>query len=99
MREFRWVRSDTLDAPLLAMRDLAPEPADISSGLAAVDQQYSYSLFVPDGSGALRFDAFWLEARVIGVDVPDTFALDLSVTQMTRTAEQIDAWVAANPER
>lgn len=96
-RELRWVTSGVVDADVLVTRDLAPSPAEVTSAFIAIDQQYAYSLFFPDDGGLVRFDAFWVEARVIGVDLPDTFALDLSVTTMARTAEQIDAWIDANP--
>ncbi|MCB9698696.1 MAG: hypothetical protein H6738_18080 [Alphaproteobacteria bacterium] len=94
-RELRWAWSETLERELLTARDLAPDPSTMSSDFVAVDQQYSYSLFLPEESGTLRFDTFWLEVRVIGLDIPDTFALDMSISMMGNTADQVDAWVAA----
>ncbi|MCA9490494.1 MAG: hypothetical protein KC621_11240 [Myxococcales bacterium] len=70
-------------------------PATPASRPASSRQQYSYSLFLPEDSGTLRFDTFWLEVRVIGLDIPDTFALDMSISMMGNTADQVDAWVAA----
>lgn len=94
-REFRWVE-DSEGQPLLTIREIVPSGAEISSGLIAVDQQYSYTLFwTRDGTQRLEF--FWIEARAIGIELPDAFALDFAVTGMKETAEQLDAWIAENP--
>jgi hypothetical protein len=95
-REFRWVE-DSDDERLLTVRELAPAGAEISSGLVAVHQQYSYTVFWGEGDGTQRLEFFWIEAEAVGLDLPDAFALDLAVDSMKETAEQLDAWIAANP--
>lgn len=95
-REFRWTVTGD-DVPALAIRELCPEPSDISSGLLAVHQQYSFSLMFPDADGTVRVDAFWIDAEAIGIEVPDGLALQMAVQAMQRTAEDVDAYVAALP--
>ncbi len=90
-RDFRWLELDD-GTVVLTARDLATEPAEISSGLVQIDQQYAWSVFLPAGRGTLRFDTFWVEARAVGVDIPDAFAVDLAVSSMAETAEAVDAW-------
>jgi hypothetical protein len=91
-REFRWVPSDA--GTVLAVRDLVPEKVEMSGGVVAIHQQFAYTLWFPAGSGTQRFDAFWVDAEVIGLDVPDTFAIDLAVSSLGKAAEDVDRFVA-----
>jgi hypothetical protein len=93
-RDFRWVELD--DEVVLTERELVPDGSEMSANVVAVHQQFGYSVFYPD-DGTKRLDTFWIDAEVIGMDVPDAFALDFAVNGMQSTAEQVDAWVAANP--
>jgi hypothetical protein len=51
---------------------------------------------MPDGPGSLRFDAIRVDAAVVHLELPDSFALDRSVLMMGKTAKQVGAWVADN---
>jgi len=74
-----------------AIRSLSPDPIEFSSNLAKVNQQYGLAYIIPDGDGARRVEAFWVDAEIIGMDVPDSFAVDTAVSQMAKQAENIDA--------
>ena len=91
-RAFRWLELAD-GATALAVRDLAPEPAVMTSALVAVDQQYAWSVLLPAETGTTRFDCFWVEARAIGLDVPDSFAVDSAIRSMGETAAAVDAFV------
>jgi hypothetical protein len=97
-REFRWAALDEGDQAL-TVRDLVPDPAEISVSFLKVDQQYSYSVLYQAGSGTLRMDTFWIDAVVIGIEVPDYFALDMAVNSMNDSAEAVDAFVEAERGR
>ncbi len=97
-QQFAWVTHGDRDA--VASRILAPDPVDVSSGLFAIDQQYSFFLVRPlPGGGCERTEAMWAEARAIGMDVPDSFAVDAAVGAMGKQAERVDAWIEAGKPR
>ncbi len=85
----QWVEHDELGS-VVVIRSLSPDPIEFSSNLARVNQQYGLVYLLPEGSGAQRVEAFWADAEVIGMDVPDSFAVDTAVNQMGNTAELID---------
>ncbi len=91
-QEFMWVEHDGEDA--VVSRVLAPDPMDVSSGLAAIDQQYSFWLIrqLPKG-GCERTEAIWAEARLLGGDLPDTFLVNSAVNAMGKQAEKVDEWI------
>lgn len=80
--------------PAVASRILAPDPVDVSSGLVAVDQQYSFFVVrqLPKG-GCERVESLWAEARMLGADLPDSFLVDQAVNAMDKQAERVDAWI------
>jgi hypothetical protein len=84
----QWVDHDI--GKVAVIRSLSPEPIEFSSNLARVNQQYGLVYLLPDGAGARRVEAFWADAEVIGMDVPDSFAVDTAINQMGNTAELID---------
>lgn len=91
-QEFRWVLDG--DEPAIVSHVLAPDPVDVSSGLAAVDQQYSFFMLKPQkGGGVERVEAIWAEARLLGADLPDSFLVDSAVNAMGKQAEKVDAWL------
>lgn len=94
-REFIWI--DVVDGPrVLVSRDIVPTDAEMTGGLFRVHQQYTYSLVFPaDGGGTTRLDTFWVDAELIGVDVPDYFALETTVNNLQNTADDVDAFVDA----
>lgn len=86
--QLRWVRSEAGET-VLAVRQLAPEPVEITSTLMAIDQQYSFALVADDGSGALRAEAIWVDARLLGAELPEGFAVRQAVGQMQTAADVI----------
>mgnify|MGYP001826986567 CR=1 FL=1 len=84
-----WIDHETYGRSV-AIRSLSPHPVEFSSNLARVNQQYGLVYIIPDGDGARRVEAFWADAEVIGIDVPDRFAVDTAVNRMSDTAEDID---------
>lgn len=85
----QWVEHETLGR-VAAIRSLSPDPIEFSSNLARVNQQYGLVYILPDGDAARRVEAFWVDAEIIGLDVPDSFAVDTAVSQMSNQAERID---------
>ena len=91
-REYRWLTLED-DSVILATRDIVPEPAVMSGNVFRLNQQYSYTLIFPnEDGGSTRMDTFWVDAEVIGIELPDYFALDTAVNNMQNTAEQVDAF-------
>jgi hypothetical protein len=84
-----WVQHDEF-GDVVVIRSLSPDPIEFSTNIVQVNQQYSLAFIVPDGDAARRIEAFWVDAVVIGVDVPDSFAVDSAVNQMANQAERID---------
>ncbi len=94
-RNFRWVETnDGVEA--LMIRELVPDGAEMTSAIVAVHQQFSYSVLIAESGGTERLDTFWIDAEVIGADLPDAWALDMAVSSMTRTAEDVDQWITEN---
>ncbi|MCB9761704.1 MAG: hypothetical protein H6739_17805 [Alphaproteobacteria bacterium] len=81
---------------LMLVRITGPTPVEFSVDWLEVPQQYSFSFVYPDADGAAtRVQAIWVEGRVIGADVPETFALTLGINNMVNSAADLDAWLAA----
>jgi hypothetical protein len=96
-REYRWLTLDD-ESVVLTFRDLVPTEADTTSAVFRVYQQYSYGIVFPTDAGTRRLETFWVDAEVIGADLPDAFALTTAVNQMGRTAEMVDEFVAENAD-
>ena len=94
-REYRWLTLED-ESVVLATRDIVPEPAVMSGNVFRMNQQYSYTLIFPnEDGGTTRMDTFWVDAEVIGIELPDYFALETAVNNMQDTAEQVDAFTEA----
>ena len=91
-RDFRWVRPRGQEAYVVS-RSLAPEPIEFTTTLMAVDQQYALVVLVPYEGGTRRVETFWVEARVLGMDVPEYFAVTSAVNEMQDQADRIDEWL------
>ncbi len=94
VNELRWITIDGVQHAV--MRQVSPEGVTFHADvpLMAIDQQYGVVLLRPvDGGGVRRVEAFWVEARVIGAELPEGFAVRLTVDQFQKAADDIDAYV------
>jgi hypothetical protein len=89
---FRWVEAEE-DAQSLFLRQLSPDPTEMSVNLVAVHQSYSFAALFPHGDVTWRIEAYWADAEVIGLDVPDSLALDQAVAAMAERAEELDEFL------
>lgn len=89
---FRWVSGEE-EAPALFLQQLSPDPTEMSVDIVAVHQSYSFAALFPHGKQTWRVEAYWADAEVIGVDVPDSLALDQAVSAMSERAEEMDAFL------
>jgi hypothetical protein len=78
------------------VRQLSPDEVQFSSNIANVFQQYSFVMVYMEGGTARRIEAFWVDAEIIGLDVPDSYAVDQAVKQMSEQAARIDAFIDLN---
>lgn len=94
---YRWV--DNPDLPrALFVRQIAPTEMKFEGSAInlTVHQQYSFvMIYEKDGVGR-RVEAFWVDADLVGLDVPDTFAVDNAVSAITGQAERVDDWIDAH---
>ncbi len=90
--QFRWVeRSD--GETVLLIRNLSPDPLELSSNVVKIHQQYALVALFETGGDARRAETFWVDAEVIGLDIPDSFAVDTAVSSMGAQAERIDLFL------
>ena len=85
----RWVYPEDGERFVVG-RSLSPEPVEFSTNIVAVDQSYAMFFIYPNGEATRRAEAFWVESRVIGADVPDTFAVSQAANQIVNQAERVD---------
>ena len=91
-RSYRWVRPEDAD-PFVVSRGLAPDPISFSTNIMEVDQQYDFAVIYPRDGVTWRVETFWVEARIIGADVPDYFAVTSAVNEMQDQADRIDEFL------
>ncbi len=91
-RSFRWVWPDDGE-PWIAVRLLSPTGVEFNTDIIVVDQQYSFYAMVPDDGGTSRIEAFWVEARALGAEFPEAFAVDMAVSEMQEQADRVDAFL------
>lgn len=97
VRQFRRVEADD-GTPVVVQRTLSPTGMEIDSALFRVHQHYDLSLLWPGDSGTRRIETFWVQAEIIGADVPETVALSQAVRAMHQSAEELDAYLLGEPE-
>lgn len=90
----RWVTPPSGGPDVLAMRQLTPEPIDFGSPVLAVDQQYGFSMLRPEADGTTRVEALWVDARVVGLELPEGWAVAQAVGRMQQSADDLDAFFA-----
>ncbi len=92
-RQFRWVEPADGE-PFIVSRSISPTPMEFSNGgIMAVDQQYALVIFVPWPDDALRVETFWVEARFLGADVPEYFAVEQAISTMGDQVEAVNEFV------
>lgn len=94
--QLRWVTSEAGER-LLAVRQLSPDPVDITSTLLAIDQQYAIALIGDDGAGAVRAESIWVDGRVLGAELPEGYAVRQAVRQMQAAADAMTAAFGPTP--
>ena len=91
--QFKWVTREEDGMTFFATRVLCPDGVTFGSNLAKVIQQYSFAMVYPSNDSARRMEAFWVDGRIIGMDVPEDFAVNQAISQMQKAADQIDGFV------
>lgn len=91
--QFRWVIREEDEQRFFATRVLCPDGVEFGSNLAKVVQQYSFAMIYPEGDRARRMEAFWVDGKIIGMDVPEDFAVNQAISQMQKAADEIDAFI------
>ncbi|NCG17558.1 MAG: hypothetical protein GWP91_00895 [Rhodobacterales bacterium] len=92
VNQFRWVQTDSGEA--LVIRSLSPEPMSFNSNIVKVHQQYAFVVLEDGRGGTERMESFWVDAEVIGLDVPDNYAVNNAINAMAEQAERIDEVIA-----
>lgn len=88
----RWVYPATGE-PYVVSIGLCPDGIAFNTNLLVVHQQYNLAVVYPYGDVARRVEAFWVDAEVIGMDVPDHYAVDQAVGAMAAQGERIDDYL------
>ena len=91
--QFRWVTRESDGLSFFTTRVLCPDGVTFGSNLAKVLQQYSFAVVYPDGDSSRRMEAFWVDGKIIGMDVPEDFAVNQAISQMQKAADEIDEFV------
>lgn len=90
---FRWATlEDARD--VLLMRVLIPDETDMSVSWLKIHQNYVLSVMFEDSGGTVRMETNWIDAEIVGMDIPDSFALDSVLGAMEAQAEELDAWIS-----
>ena len=90
--EMLWA-TDLAGERVLALRQLSPDPTELSTDILKINQQYGFSLMRarPEG-GVERVETFWVDARVLGSGPPDGMAVRLAVQRMQSSATHMDTF-------
>lgn len=90
---FRW--AETRDGRnVLLFRTLVPEKTDTSLNIVNLEQNYVLAALWESGTGTARLEINWVDANVIGLEFPDSLAINEVLKAMETQAEEIDAFVA-----
>jgi len=91
------MRHTTLESGQEAALWRGASPEEAKASLAVLHQQYAMELLTPDPDGGTwRVTAIWIDAEFVGIDLPDSFMVSTSVSQLKNAAEDIDAFIAEN---
>lgn len=92
--QYRWVETDLGMA--LAHRTWMSEPAVLSLDWINLDHQFFMTITIPQESGnARRLQATWMVASLGDSDVPEATALNMVISSMQGTAEEMEAYLAS----
>lgn len=91
---FRWATIDD-GREVLLFRTLVPDETEMLADVpvVALHQNYVLAAMWESNGATQRVEANWVDAEVLGVDLPDSLLLDQVVNAMEKQAEEIDAWV------
>lgn len=95
---YRWVETDDLPTALF-IRQIAPDEM-VFEGSAlnlTVHQQYSFVMIYEHEGIGRRVEALWVDAEFVGIDIPDTFAVDNAVGAIADQAGRVDDWIDEHP--
>lgn len=97
-QDLRWIESED-HGTLLVVRVLGPTPVQFNIDFLQVHQQYSFSfVYQADDGAASRVQAIWVDGEVVNADLPESTALNLGISTMVSSAEDLDAWLVAREE-
>jgi hypothetical protein len=88
-RALRWVRL-TDGREVLCSRGLNPAGVDLTTNIIEVRQQYSFYCSYPAPENARRLEAIWVDAYLLGADIPIAWAVDQVVGEMQSNADRAD---------
>lgn len=92
---FRWAQ--TADGrEVLLFRTLVPEETEMLAPvpIAALRQNYILAAIWSRDGQTQRVEANWVDAEILGLDLPDSILLDQVVNAMETQADEIDAFVS-----
>lgn len=89
---WRWIDGEDGER-FVVSRTLCPNGVEFNSDIMVVHQQYGLAVIYPNGDFPRRVESFWVDADIIGADVPDYFAVDSAAGAMKTQAERIDDWL------
>lgn len=94
LASYRWIYPADGE-PFVVTRGLCAGGVEFTTDLLVVHQQYNLAVVYPSGSVARRVEAFWVDAEVIGLDVPDYYAVEQAVGAMAEQGGRIDDYLDA----
>lgn len=91
---FRWLMPPDGADEVLAIRQAVPDPLEVGNRLVRIDQQYNLVFLRPDEDGGTRrAEAIWVDATLLGLELPEGWAVRTAVDRMQSAATELDAWV------
>ena len=91
---FRWAKTED-ERDVLLFRTLVPDETEMLADvpLAALHQNYIIAAVWTSAGTTMRVESNWVDAEILGLDLPDSLLLDQVVNAMEKQAEEIDAFV------
>ena len=87
-RGLRWVRL-TDGREIICSRGLNPDGVGLTTNIIEVQQQYSFYCSYPAPENARRLEAIWVDAYLLGADIPIAWAVDQVVGEMQSNADRV----------